>query len=645
VTAPSADRAQQRGNWFARLPWPGKAKRRSEPPPRADHGLWTVDRAVRVLTTSCDREQRGAPMAHAVVVGADTVSFHLRTPDEPAPAGWTTTNDGRIWQAQLRWLQGANVAEALPDPYPRLVPLGTSGEGFVLLNLGQAGGVIGLEGDARQARALALDWARDLATSPWSRDVLVVRVGFRDDPAGPAAATFRDAEAALAGEAGGVLVLAGMPGGRDRERVHALAEDPAGQWSVVVVGRVDNPRWRFTVDAAGLVDTGLFSGPVNTNPNQPMSPVPTRPSTPESPSTPRRRAKWLVPALALTLPIAVAATTTLLLISGDGEAQYRSGTETPSTPSTSGTPSSSEVTKPPPRQLGPGWEDRGVIQDTQFPSTNRFWMVDINKDNKAEFVSVDQDQKFRFWWNGGPSGRDWIPFVAGKNSYIPAPGAVGNALRFGDVDGDDFPDCMVVDLSGRVTVHTWKADNPSGARMCMNRHDGGADVFSTGSSGDRPVIESTTQIRFADLTGDGRDDYLLIDRYGATFTWYNEDFVVTPERGSFLDWTVPEQIAGPAENETQYRYADINGDKRADRILLTAKGGARAWINEGAVGAPARERDIGKLAGDAEVPPQDIQFADIDGDGRADFLRIERTGVAHAWLNKLPATYFDTFHP
>ncbi|RBQ14672.1 hypothetical protein DP939_39380 [Spongiactinospora rosea] len=58
-------------------------------------------------------------------------------------------------------------------------------------------------------------------------------------------------------------------------------------------------------------------------------------------------------------------------------------------------------------------------------------------------------------------------------------------------------------------------------------------------------------------------------------------------------------------------------------------------------------RDIGKIAGDAEVPPKDVQFADVDvdGDGKADFLRIGWTGVMHAWLNELPADYFDTFHP
>ncbi|MFD4350385.1 FG-GAP-like repeat-containing protein [Streptomyces coelicoflavus] len=301
-----------------------------------------------------------------------------------------------------------------------------------------------------------------------------------------------------------------------------------------------------------------------------------------------------------------------------------------------------EPTKP--DKLGPGWDDRGVIQSRQFPSSNRFWMVDVNKDRKAEFVTVDKDQNFRFWWNGGPSGEKWVPFVEGKNSYKPSAGAVGNQLRFADIDGDGFPDCMVVDLTGRVSVHTWKADNPAGARMCMNKYDGVGSVFSKGPTGDRPDIDPSTKIRFADVTGGGRDDYLLIEPNGTTTAWYNKGFQTKGGR-EYLDWTAPQRISGALELPREIRYADINGDRRADRILITARGGARAWINEGAKGAGGKFRDIGRIAGDAEVPPKDVQFADVDGDGKADFLRIGWTGVAHAWLNKLAPDYFKEFHP
>ncbi|RBQ15126.1 hypothetical protein DP939_37640 [Spongiactinospora rosea] len=315
---------------------------------------------------------------------------------------------------------------------------------------------------------------------------------------------------------------------------------------------------------------------------------------------------------------------------------------------------------PPPAsgKLGPNWDDRGVIQAQEFPSSNRFWMVDINKDGKAEFVTVDKDQNFRFWWNGGPSGTKWVPFVEGENSYKPKRGAVGNMLRFADVDGDDFPDCMVVHLGGRIDLRTWKADNPPGARMCMTDH-AVADVYSDGSLGDPLTIDPATKIRFADVTGGGRDDYLLIKPDGTTTAWYNRGFKDGPPGNKssdsrpgtreshvpYLDWTPPQKISGPLQNPREIRYADLNGDKRADRILITAKGGARAWINEGAKGAGGKYRDIGRIAGDAEVPPKDVQFADLDGDDKADFVRIGWTGVTHAWLNELPPDDFDTFHP
>ncbi|WP_204021056.1 NPP1 family protein [Sinosporangium siamense] len=298
----------------------------------------------------------------------------------------------------------------------------------------------------------------------------------------------------------------------------------------------------------------------------------------------------------------------------------------------------------PTNKLGPHWDDRGVIQATQFPSSNRFWMVDINKDGKAEFVTVDPHQNFRFWWNGGPSGTHWVPFVEGTHSYHPPGGAVGNMLRFADVDGDGFPDCLIVHLTGQIDVRTWNVDAPVGHRMCTKRYDGVASVFTNGSDGDRLTIDPSTKIRFADVTGGGRDDYLLIKPDGTTTAWYNRDFQLKDGR-KYLDWTPPQEISGRLQNPREIRYADINGDKRADRILITARGGARAWINEGARGAGGTYRDIGRIAGDAEVPPKDIQFADLDADGKADFVRIGWTGVAHAWLNKLPPDYFNSFHP
>ncbi|TSB32825.1 RICIN domain-containing protein [Streptomyces benahoarensis] len=252
-------------NWFTRI----FGKRRADPFTgglRTDHGMWTVDRAMRVMATACARENREVPEAQAVLVGADTVRFLLRSPDERPPAGWTADPDARAWTAQLRGIQTAEVEESVREPYPQLVSLGSSSAGFALLNLGDSGGIIALEGDSRRARALVQEWTRELTTNPWSRGVQVVRVGFKPGTADPIGTTevqsLEDAAAAMSQPAGGVLILASMPGGRDKERVRYLADHPRTPWAVVVLGRGDRPRWRFTLDSRGLIDTRLLPEPV-----------------------------------------------------------------------------------------------------------------------------------------------------------------------------------------------------------------------------------------------------------------------------------------------------------------------------------------------------------------------------------------------
>ncbi|MFD8823401.1 protein kinase [Streptomyces sp. NPDC059605] len=292
---------------------------------------------------------------------------------------------------------------------------------------------------------------------------------------------------------------------------------------------------------------------------------------------------------------------------------------------------------------GPGadWEGRGVIQPMKFPSTSTFRMVNINpEDPKAEFVVVDKDKTFRFWWNNGPSGTGWKSFTPGKNSYTPPAGAEDGTLHFGYIDGDDFPDCLVVSPDGRMTVRTWKGESPEGARMCMNDYTGTPDVFSEGATGDRPSVAPKARIRFADITGGGRDDYLLIEPDGTTRAWYNRDFQSANGR-EYLDWAPPEDIDGVRKEPEEILYADIDGDLRDDRVLITAEGGALAWLNKGDKGAGGRFREIGRIAEDSGVPPQDVQLADVDGDHRADFLHIERNGVVHAWLNRIDPERFD----
>lgn len=262
------------GTWWALRRGPLQRRRRaraaaSQPPaiPLDDAAAWTIDRVLRTLATACARAERALPAVCAVVIGTDTLWLRLSSPDVNPAAPWSVEDQGRTWSAPLRVLQSAEVDDALPTPFPRLVSLGGSPNGRVLLNLAEAHDVICLDGEARAVRSLAADWVRELSSSPWSRGVSTVRVGFPDqDPDTPHgvrnAANLEEAAALFDETDRGVLLFAHPPTGRERERIGPLAEDPDRRWSVVVLGNAKNAGWRLVADAAGNLETGLLAEPI-----------------------------------------------------------------------------------------------------------------------------------------------------------------------------------------------------------------------------------------------------------------------------------------------------------------------------------------------------------------------------------------------
>ncbi|WP_433833582.1 LysM peptidoglycan-binding domain-containing protein [Actinoplanes sp. CA-015351] len=226
-----------------------------------DSDAWTVDRATRVLAAACKQQSLAVPETIALVLGPETITVRLSTPDERAPVGWTVGEEGRTWWTTVAYVQQAAVDATIPEPFPRLVPLGLTDSGQVLLNLAQSGGVISLEGDRDRAYELARAWSVRLTRSPWASNIEVVRVGFDHDPAerftGVDATTVADAARIAEASAGGVILLATAPRGRDLEYVTTLVEEPRQLWSVVVI-QADEARWRFAIDASGSVETGLL---------------------------------------------------------------------------------------------------------------------------------------------------------------------------------------------------------------------------------------------------------------------------------------------------------------------------------------------------------------------------------------------------
>ncbi|MCW2503733.1 MAG: hypothetical protein JWO79_2017 [Actinomycetia bacterium] len=231
---------------------------------------WTVDRALRTLSAACAQSGRSLPELYAVTLGPGEVTLRLTAPDDDAPAPWSPDSTARTWSAPLAELQSAPVDPSLGHPYPRLVTAGIVGGGRVLLDLSQARGVIGIDGDSRVRRAIAARWATELTTNPWSEDVPVVRVGFGGTASG-SYANMREASAALAASRAGVLLFAAPPSGRDAAELRALLGTPGSDWSVVVSGTARDARWRFTASSDGQLDTGFLGMSIQAAGGEPVA--------------------------------------------------------------------------------------------------------------------------------------------------------------------------------------------------------------------------------------------------------------------------------------------------------------------------------------------------------------------------------------
>jgi lysophospholipase L1-like esterase len=278
----------------------------------------------------------------------------------------------------------------------------------------------------------------------------------------------------------------------------------------------------------------------------------------------------------------------------------------------------------------PRWEDHGVSFKNGFGKGNSYRWGDVNGDHLPELFVVKPDRSWTFYWNGGRTTTGWKGWGKGLSRPASKPGLVGNQLRFADIDNDGETDCLIVDLQGHLSASVWDNSKLPGQKLCGKKIAHNVDVKGTGTIKD-------TRIDFADIDGDGLPDYVLTDKYGGARIWIQ----VTrhAKDGRYFAWSPFGKLVPSIKgNPREWRWADINGDGKADLIRLTAKGGAYAWINQGFSVSPRASlklHDIGRIAADKNVPPHDVQFVDVGGNGKADFVRVGWTGVIHIWLNRI----------
>jgi RHS repeat-associated protein len=197
-----------------------------------------------------------------------------------------------------------------------------------------------------------------------------------------------------------------------------------------------------------------------------------------------------------------------------------------------------------------------------------------------------------------------------------------STIQYGDVNGDGKADLMARSSTGFDTYLS-RGDGTFGSLIGGPTNPGMSDA----GGWNQPQYYST--IRVADVTGDGKADILGRGAAGM-WTWVgNGD---GSWRNGILSATLISDAGGFAQPKyyTTIRVADLNGDGRAD--FLARRGpGIAVWLSNGdgtfaaAIAGPGLSD-----AGGWGLPQyySTIGLADVNGDNRVDLLARDSGGIA-----------------
>ncbi|KAB8270801.1 hypothetical protein BDV30DRAFT_241024 [Aspergillus minisclerotigenes] len=145
-------------------------------------------------------------------------------------------------------------------------------------------------------------------------------------------------------------------------------------------------------------------------------------------------------------------------------------------------------------------------------------------------------------------------------------------------------------------------------------------------------------LRFADLDGDGRADYLCMDPGGRTDGWLN--------KGENNFESIGQVKQGEHYDRANHRWADVNGDRMADSLWIDKfNGDTKVWINQGPVPTLDSKWRWGPQDGPQYMGADrgaNMHFPNFGGLGRADYHQvIPRTNIAYTWFNECPNEALD----
>lgn len=263
------------------------------------------------------------------------------------------------------------------------------------------------------------------------------------------------------------------------------------------------------------------------------------------------------------------------------------------------------------------WKNNGIIGS----KGKSIKFADLDGDGKADIISVDSKGRAQAWLNQGVDSWKSIGEIApGLDEDLSS-----SRIEFIDVNGDKRADYLVIYGGGSVKAYLNNGNIPDAGKGRIWQQP---IVISPG------VGEPGSKVQFADLNGDGYADFLIVFDGGAVDAWLNQKNVPPTDGGRI--WGSRSTIAtGVGQPGSKVRFADLNGDGKAEYIIQYDGGAADGYFNNGNIPENGKDRNWSKMgtiaAGVSDQGP--VQYADINGDGKADYLVVHDSGKVDAYIN------------
>jgi hypothetical protein len=287
------------------------------------------------------------------------------------------------------------------------------------------------------------------------------------------------------------------------------------------------------------------------------------------------------------------------------------------------------------------------------PSTpDQIQYADVDGDGKADALYFDT---FR-------SNAVWVSLSTGTGFTAPqlwlqhGP-STPDQIQYADVNGDGKADALYFDTSrtgavlvslssgaGFATPEMWAQYAPStpeqikyfdingdGKADALHFDSGGAVrvALSTGSVFTTPTIwlqhgpSTAEQLQFVDVNGDGKVDALYFDTFRSNGVW------VSLSTGSSFSGTQLWLQHGSSTPD-QIQYADVDGDGRVDAVYFDTLRSRGVWVSR-STGTSFSSGELWLRHGDST--PDQIQYIDVNGDGRADACYFDTPRSKSVWLS------------